>query len=220
MNISRLASTALFLAMAHWASGADTLQWDSTRTRLEVLPGQDSVATDFRFHNTGAYPVRITDIETSCPCTAATASRTLISPGETGVIHAVFEAGKLSGLVTKIVKVTTDQVGTAPTELLLDVNIQQYVSVEPRLINWRMGGDTSERTISCSARSAHRISLTAVTCSMPDIVIKVSTLEPGRRYFVRLIAGTRSSHDTAVIQLKVDVDGVGTQVINAYAYFK
>ena len=220
MYFAGLASTVLLLVAINPALAADTLQWSSTRIHLELPPEQDSVATDFLFQNTGIRPLSVVGIVTSCPCTTATASKTTLIPGERGRIHAVFEAGRLTGTVTKIVTVTTDEPGATPAELTLEVHIQQYVSVEPMLINWTTGGDPSEKTISCTAQSPHRMSLTGVTCSLPDIAAKIETLETGRRYSVKFSSATHPNHDTALIQFKVEVDGVGKRVIDAYAYFR
>jgi hypothetical protein len=215
------AALALVLVWSRLDCGAGTLQWDQTKIDLVAQPEQTELTADFGFRNAGTRPVTITGIDSSCPCTTATAApKTTYGPGEAGRVHAVFEVWKQTGLVRKMLTVTSDDGGPAPTQLILEVKILQYAFVEPRMIYWKMGGDSSEQRILCSAQTDHRITLTGVTCSLPDIVATIDALEPGRHYAVRLRSPTHSEHATALIQLNVDIAGVGPRVIDAYAYYR
>lgn len=220
MQHPKKAALALLLVSVRLICGAGALEWDQTRVSLVAQPEQPELTADFGFRNAGGGPVTITGIDSSCPCTTATSAKATYGPGEAGRIHAVFEVLNQTGLVRKKITITTDNAGAAPTELVLEVRIQQYASVEPRMVYWRMGGDTSEVRILCSAQSDHGITLSGVSCSLPDIVAVIDTLEPGRAYAVRLRSPPRVSHATAVISLRVDVAGVGPRVIDAYAYYR
>jgi hypothetical protein len=116
--------------------------------------------------------------------------------------------------------VKTDDAVSTPTQLVLEVKILQYAAVEPRMIYWKMGGDDSEQRILCTAQTDHRINLTAVTCSLPDVVATIDTLEPGRSYAVRLRSSTHMVHATALIRLHVDIAGIGPLEIDTYAYYR
>ena len=199
---------------------AGALRWEQSRVDLVAEPEQREVAADFGFQNTGAGRVGIVSVDTSCPCTVASPSKNSYGPGEVGHIHAVLTVGSRVGSILKTITVASDDSGSSPMVLTLGVKILQYASVEPRLIYWRMGGDESEQRIACTAQSGHSITLSGVTCSLPDIVATVETVKPGRDYVVRLRSPARTDHATALIELRIDVAGVGPRVVNAYAYFR
>jgi len=214
------AALALLLVMPRLDCGAGGLQWDETQINLVAQPEQTELTADFGFRNASTRPVTIVGIDSSCPCTTATTPKATYNPGEAGQVHAVFEVWKQTGLVRKKLTVTTDDAGSVPTPLVLEVRILQYACVEPRMIYWKMGGDSSEQKILCSAQTDHRITLSGVTCSLPDIVATIDALEPGRNYAVILKSPAHLDHATALIRLSVDVAGIGPLVIDAYAYYR
>jgi hypothetical protein len=211
---------ALLLLPARLLCERGSLQWEQTQIHPEAQPEQTEVTADFAFRNVGPRPVTITGIDTSCPCTTATVARKTYAPGEAGRVHAVLEIWRRTGLVRKKITVRTADAAAPPPPLILEVKILQYASVEPRLIQWKMGVDNSEQTILCSAQTDRRITLSGVSCSLPDIVATAVAVEPGRVYAVKLRSRAQSLHATALIQLELDIAGVGPQVIDAYAYFR
>ncbi len=211
---------AVALASAGPLCHAGALKWDQTQIEVVAKPEEAQVSADFPFHNAGSSPVTIVDISTSCPCTSASAQKSTYAPGESGQIHAVFEVKRQRGRIEKVITVTTDDAESRPTELILDVTVQQYVSVEPRLVYWRTGGDDSVQTLLCTAQTDKRITLVGVTCSPPDVVSTIDVLNTGQSYAVRLRSPPRAEHATVQIELKINIAGVGPRVVDAYAYYR
>ena len=212
---------AIFVGMSlHAACLAGALRWDQTRIEAVALPEQTEVAVDYAFRNTRQTPLTIIRVETSCPCTVATPSKESFWPGETGTIHAVFSVGRRVGVIGKTITVFTDEKDSQPNVLTLTVTIQQFALVEPRLVNWTPGGDDSERRIICKAASSHDISVSGVTCSMQTIKVNVETVATGREYVIRLHSPAHLAHDTALLEIMIDVAGVGRRVVDAYANFR
>lgn len=57
------------------------------------LPHKKAVEYQFEFTNPGETPLVITDVKTSCGCTAARWTRTPVKPGKSGMINIGYDAG-------------------------------------------------------------------------------------------------------------------------------
>jgi hypothetical protein len=73
----------------------------------KIRPG-DTVSFDFKFTNTGALPLIITDGYASCGCTKPTWPKTPVKPGEAGVIHVTFDSKGKMGLQDKLITITAN----------------------------------------------------------------------------------------------------------------
>ena len=60
------------------------LTWDTRVVEHTAALGEENVKLAFAFANTTARTVTITDVETSCGCTAATLAKKTYAPGERG----------------------------------------------------------------------------------------------------------------------------------------
>jgi hypothetical protein len=213
-------AAGLLLAWACAAAHAASIDCNEKRLSLVIQPEQGHASAEFIFRNVSTHPISIGSIVPSCPCMAAAPPGRSFAPGESGKITVVFYAGDREGTEEKTIAVTTDEPGSAPAVLFLGVRILRYFSVEPHLLNLAMGGDSSELSIRCGAGSSHPIVLTGVNCSLPGITATVETLDPGRNYIVRLRSAPRQAHDTALITVTANVEGVGPRDFPVYAYFR
>jgi hypothetical protein len=76
----------VILLLAQSAVGAG-LKWEATTRRFEARAGERSVRAEFPFRNTGKTPVRIESVRGACVCcTAASATKKLLAPGESGAV--------------------------------------------------------------------------------------------------------------------------------------
>ncbi len=66
------------------------------------------VSTNFRFTNTGKFPLLITKAEGSCGCTVPVWPKAAIQPGESGQIAVQFDSHDKSGQTDKTVTVTAN----------------------------------------------------------------------------------------------------------------
>ncbi len=84
------------------------LRWDQTTHDFgEIAQGQPQSA-EFVVTNTGSEVLVITDVKSSCGCTAARHSEGPIKPGESTTITATYNAKK-PGTFRKTVKVSTNR---------------------------------------------------------------------------------------------------------------
>lgn len=76
----------------------------------------DEVTKEFAFKNTGKEPLILRDVKASCGCTTPEWPKEPLSPGESGIIKAVFNTAGKSG---NQVKTITVQANTTPSETVL-----------------------------------------------------------------------------------------------------
>ena len=89
-----------------------TIQWlDSTRD-FGAIPEGQKVEVSFRFRNTGASPLVITQVRPSCGCTIANQPTEPVAPGAEGHINATFNSQGHTGVNLKTLYVTANTKGS------------------------------------------------------------------------------------------------------------
>ena len=73
----------------------------------KIKPG-GIVTYDFKFTNTGKSPLIISDGYATCGCTKPSWPKTPIKPGDTGIVHIVFDSRGKSGLQDKLITITAN----------------------------------------------------------------------------------------------------------------
>lgn len=86
--------------------GSEVL-WEADSHNFGEIPQNKPVSVDFKFTNTGDSPLVITEVKTSCGCTASNYPKTAIQPGETSKITVDYNAKKL-GTFSKTISVFTN----------------------------------------------------------------------------------------------------------------
>lgn len=101
-----------------------SIKFESKKFQFGEITSGDKVTTTYKFTNTGNEPLLISDVKTSCGCTASDYPREPIAPGESGEIEAVFDSSGKSGAQTKNVTVMTN---TDPSSnvLILEGNVSK-----------------------------------------------------------------------------------------------
>ena len=87
---------------------------------------------DFTFTNTGDAPLIISNAKGSCGCTVPQWPREPIAPGETGVIHVVFDSSGKPGMQTKQVTLNAN---TIPNSKVLTITAQVQPKAEEAQAN-------------------------------------------------------------------------------------
>jgi hypothetical protein len=212
--------TGLFLWAGPKKASAASIAFETETLSVVVQPDQSQATGEFSFRNVGDHSVSVASIKPSCSCVAAHSPQRSYAPGESGKINVVYTSSDRGGADEKTISVMTDEPGSAPTVLTLKAHILRYLSVEPRLLNWAIGGDNSELRIRCEVGSSRAVYLTGVNCSLPGITATIDTVDVGRKYVVKLRSAPRQSHDTALITVTANIEGVGSRQYPVYAYFR
>lgn len=92
----------------HVTGAMTSIQFESKKYTFEPVESGDKVTATFKFTNTGNEPLLISDVKTSCGCTASDYPKEPVAPGETGQIEAVFDTAGKTGSQTKNVTVMTN----------------------------------------------------------------------------------------------------------------
>lgn len=83
-------------------------QFTETRYDFGVLPQGSTTTHTFSLKNTGNKPLKIESVETTCGCTVATPTNTLIAPGEVGQIQVTFDSKGKAGEISRQVRIRTN----------------------------------------------------------------------------------------------------------------
>ncbi|MFN6944366.1 MAG: DUF1573 domain-containing protein [Cytophagaceae bacterium] len=73
----------------------------------DIIEG-DTVQHVFKFKNTGTEPLVISDVVTTCGCTAPSWSKQPVMPGQSGEITVMFKSAGKSGRQNKVVTVLSN----------------------------------------------------------------------------------------------------------------
>ena len=121
MKKVRTLTLALLVGATHWATAqqlvavnapapapaaSSVIRWQQTARELGNVPQGTPVRVTFTFTNAGAVPVRLTQVQGSCGCTATDYSQAPVAPGGSSVVTAIFNAAH-AGTFSKTVNVLT-----------------------------------------------------------------------------------------------------------------
>ncbi|HXA01379.1 MAG TPA: DUF1573 domain-containing protein, partial [Cytophagaceae bacterium] len=89
----------------------------------DIIQG-DSVMHVFHFKNSGTSPLIISEVITTCGCTAPKFTKEPVMPGKTGEIFITFRSAGKQGLQNKIITILSNSTNT-PVRLSIRVNVLQ-----------------------------------------------------------------------------------------------
>lgn len=95
------------------------------------LTGELEVKHRFKVTNTGNSPLQIKEAKADCGCTSTVVGKSLLAPGESGEIEAIFNTKGQRGKVAKSIRVATDDAANPVQTLTLEAEITPEVLVEP-----------------------------------------------------------------------------------------
>lgn len=220
-------TTKLFLKLCSWviaftlatvAARAD-LKWESKELVLTPGPLDTEVSGEYRFVNSGTYPVTIVEVVPGCGCTTAELEKKVYAPGEEGRIPTSFSIGNRQGKQMKPIRVTIEG-ETEPTILMLVVNVPSLLYIDPLFTYWESGEGPSTKVINLKVMPNSNLTLKAVTSNEKNIVVK---LEPGKEandYRLLVTATETGRICMAELSLETDIAGVGPKTYKAYAQVK
>jgi hypothetical protein len=201
--IAMFALSLFFLAKLD----ASSLTWEKEKISTEVIEGQQTeVKAAFAFKNTGDHPVTITGAQPSCGCTTAVLDKKTYAPGESGEIAVDFHPAERTGLQEKHITVTTDEPNQPPTRLFFEINIRQYLTIEPRLVAWNVRDKPTEQLMVLSALPSYPIAeVTAQSEPAGTSETRIEVVEQGRTYnlYVKPVSTAARQNTTVIIKAKL-----------------
>ena len=193
------------------------LVWDALTRETHADFGQEEVAFSFGFKNEGPSPVTIASIDVSCGCTVASLDQRTYAPGERGAIEVVYRPDGQTGPQSKTVTVTTREQPDRPVTLTLKVDVPRLFDIAPRLVTWPLGGEPIEKTVSIKLYRAPQTTVTVVNAEQDAINVTLQRgTDPGV-HLLRIRPKSTAKAFRAIVRLRIESEGLPTQVLAVYA---
>ena len=199
---------------------ASSLAWGKDKISTEVIEGEQmEVKAAFPFKNTGDHSVTITGAQSSCGCTTAALDKKTYAPGESGQIAVVFHPADRTGMQEKYITVTTDEPNQPPVKLLFEINIKQFLTVEPRLLAWKVGDKPLEQMVVLSGLPAYPIAeISAQDRPAGTCVTRIEVVEKGQKYNVYMKPTSTTGRLNSVVIIKAKLANDKEKTTEAYIF--
>lgn len=174
----------LFLACAAVAAAAPKIEFEEeTFSFGEVYQGA-KVEHVFTFRNGGDEPLTIDKVRTSCGCTAALLSATVLQPGEAGELRTSFDSGRFRGEVVKTIYVYANDPLRQVSQLYVRGKVTPEIVVEPAQLelDGLTVGRAQEARVVLTGRGKEAVPLLSVETTAPELqaALSAETLLPGK----------------------------------------
>lgn len=210
-----LCTAILFLAVPLRAE----LVWEKAIQNFHRLPSDGHLETKFAFRNGGATPVTVRKVRTSCGCTSAKLGKDTYAPGESGEISVRFTFGDRKGPNRKIITVITDD-KPEPTELSLQVWIDEPMTIAPALVFWKTGEACAAKSVQLTSGLSTPVRVKSVSSSNPRLTAKLETIKAGEQYAVAVTPADTSKKESAEITVETDFPADQPRSYTIYARIK
>jgi hypothetical protein len=131
----------------------------------------------FRFENAGDEALIIERVRSSCGCTAALLSATVIPPGESGQISATFDSSRFRGNISKSVSLYANDPARPVTQFVLTGTVRPELVPERNDID--LGtlapGEVREVRLTLANHGQATVKLTGVEVTSPEVQASLSS---------------------------------------------
>jgi hypothetical protein len=157
----------------------------------QILQGE-TLDHVYRFQNTGDEVLTLSNVRSSCGCTAALLSQTRLEPGAVGELKVSFNSAGFKGKIRKNISVNTNDPNHPTVVFDLQGLVAVELAVEPSRINWgRVAvGESLQaelKIVNHSTRLVH-LNQPKTTVSGVNVVLAENDLEPGEEAVLRVSA--------------------------------
>lgn len=106
-------------------ANAPVASFETTQFNFGTIKQHEKADVKFVFRNTGKSDLIIRKVRSSCGCTTVTPSNTVIKPGETSSIDAVFDAGVRKGRQHKVINIITNDPKNSQINLIVSGEVAE-----------------------------------------------------------------------------------------------
>ena len=192
----------LLFALAIAATAGADLVWEQPLQEFHRAPEDGEVVAKFAFRNTGAKPVDITRVASSCGCTATRLEKRKIAPGEAGEIEARFTFGGRRGEQRKTISVTTDDGRQVALELRCW--IEEALTIAPALVFWRIGDEPAAKAVDINVATGRSVAITSIRSSNPRLKATLRTIEAGKHYAIEVQPADTTQREIGQLAVQTD----------------
>ncbi len=192
-----LVSCCVFTAQAE-------LHWEQKTITLHVHPLQVEAKTAFHFTNTGAEPVDILSVQTSCGCLKAVADANQIMPGATGSVAATFDFRDKTGPQRKSIAVRSSDNPKQPDVLYVEANIPEVYTLDTQRLEWSLNGNREPKTCRMKNRLNEPVRLISASSSSGQFIAELKPIRDGFEYEVLVRPAESAVSGLAVITIQTE----------------
>ena len=191
------------IVLALGSSASAALVWENPEADLHPSLSDKTAVAHFKYKNTGAKPIKITQVQSSCGCTTAAPPKDPIAPGGNGEIIATFHIGDRSGEQTKTIRVRTDEPNAEETVLKLKATIPRLLEYTPALLYWRRDEERATKTIAVKIGD-FPVTKLDVTSTDPSIKIESVAVPNEKAFRIAITPDVGSRPVNAAIKIQPD----------------
>lgn len=166
------------------------------------------VTAEFNFSNTGDKPVTIRKYDSGCSCMGLRVKdgKLRYASGESGLLQADFELGNYTGTVDKVIAIWLDDDPASQPSLKLTVrvHIPVLIALDPKTLQWDLGGDAAPKTIRITMNDERPTHVTAVSSSSPAFQPELKTIEKGKVYEVVVTPASIDTPGLGILRIETD----------------
>jgi hypothetical protein len=185
----------LLLPALAWAAPKVAVDRDSHQFG-EIFEGV-RVEHTFHFRNIGDQPLVIDRVRSSCGCTAALLSATVIAPGESGQLRTTFDSSRFRGTISKKVSFYSNDPVRPVTHFVLTGVVRPELAPERHDIDLGLlaPGEVRETRLSLSNHGDTMVNVTGVEATSPEVRASISSPILGAGGQVQLILRVQAPTD-------------------------
>ena len=200
---------AIFFLLAILPSHAE-LKFETPVIDADASLDATTLVREYKFTNTGAKPIKITQADAGCSCLAVevAAGKFTYAPGESGTLRATFEIGNFQGTVEKpiLIWLEGDRDDAPSGKVTLRVHIPVIIALEPKTLKWEQGGPAEMKSIDIKMEYEKPIKVTSVTTSNGNFNAKTVTIEEGKHYKVEVTPQGTAAGGFTIVRIETDSD--------------
>ncbi len=219
--VIRSCSGLLLLALTVWAQPRLEIVGGTTYDWGKVGPKDDPLKARITLKNAGTELLKIERVQPGCGCTTAPLDKTELSPGETATMDVTLRLGGATGVVTKDVKIYSND-PSSPTTLWLKAEVVRPLAFIPAqyfvFVDMRVGQE-AKATLTLKNMSQQEVRLYDIETT-PGLTLNLKNntiLKPGQQVeLVARVVPQQKGYYSAMVRMKTSHPEYPTLEIPVY----
>jgi hypothetical protein len=175
----------------------------------------------FTFTNTGAAPLHISDVRSSCGCTTSGAWTKQVAPGMAGSIPIEFHTVSFTGPVTKSIDVESDDPAQPSVVLTVTADVWRPILIQPPSAVVRVILDSPTNppaVVRITSNEEGPLELSEPVSDHPSLVAKLTEVEPGESFDLSVTAVPPIGRGNVFAKITMKTSSAAMPTISVPAY--
>ena len=186
------------------ASASADLVTEVPVIELKPKPEDETISTEFVFHNKGTKPVKVLKIDSACSCLSASLDKAVYQPGEKGVGKADFKVSSFTGRQEKSVHVQTDDPAQSEWVITFALDIPEIIKIEPKTLQWWLGDPAEPKITRVTMTGSEPMKITKITSTREQVQFSFKEITPGKEYEVTVTPNSTSEIMLGALKIETD----------------